>query len=353
MRPTVVDQSAPGPSTSASVPMRPGLAKRVAAVAFYLGLGPVLRLFRVGRDDSFVQHHSAQALATIFAFVAAVVIALLTWLGISYLLVFHRDLYHRIPALGLNLQLRDALLCTPALLAWAIAWLGGLGVALVGSRRTLPMIGRLARRRALLRVAFVGNVVMLTAAVLITVLAVHASSMTRDDDEPAAVYMLYDDMGVIPRWVMNLGFYRMSIAANERWGPGSVVVAPLDEYHLRLALRHGRILILACHGVEGDIISPRLLIVPPPLADTGKPAPRGLNLTNVDSDDHYGPWKFIEAEQNLRFVYVSACDGGDKAREWEQALAPAEVKTFGRLSAVAEHVVWLWSDGPRRVREVE
>jgi hypothetical protein len=52
-------------------------------------------------------------------------------------------------------------------------------------------------------------------------------------------------------------------------------------------------------------------------------------------------------------VYNSACDSGSKAGEWEQALAPAEVRTFGRLSAVIEHLLWLWSEGPRRVREME
>jgi hypothetical protein len=52
-------------------------------------------------------------------------------------------------------------------------------------------------------------------------------------------------------------------------------------------------------------------------------------------------------------VYNSACDGGEKAREWEQALAPAEVRTIGRLSAVAEHQLWLWTDAPRRIREME
>ena len=152
---------------------------------------------------------------------------------------------------------------------------------------------------------------------------------------------------------MNLGFYRVSLAAQARWGPGSVVVAPLDKHHLRLALRHGRFVFLACHGRAGEITTPGFRTTPPPLAEAGATAARGLCVANIDGDHRYGRWTLLEAGQDLRFVYNSACDSGSKAGAWEQALAPAEVRTFDRLSAVIEHLLWLWSDGPRRVREME
>jgi hypothetical protein len=275
-------------------------------------------------------------------------------MGLSYLLVYRRDLYERLPPLGgWDGPVRDVLLFAPAFLGWLVAWLGGLLLALFGSRRTLPLIKSIARRPLLLRSAIAGNTSLLAATALTTALALHTSSLTRDDDEPAAAYLLYDDMGVVPRWVMNLGFYRVSLAAQARWGPGSVVVAPLDEHHLRLALRHGRFVFLACHGQAGEITTQGLRITPSPLAEVGATAMRGLCVANDKGDDRYGQWRFLEAGQDLRFVYNSACDSGSKAGEWEQALAPAEVRTFGRLSAVVEHLLWLWSDGPNRVREME
>jgi hypothetical protein len=301
-----------------------------------------------------VQHHAAQALATILAFLAVLLGGCLYWTGLSYLLVYRRDLYERLPPLGgWDAPVRDVLLFAPVFLGWLLAWSGGFLLALFGSRRTLPLIRRLARRPFLLRLAFAGNTSLLAAAALTTALALHASSLTRDDDEPAAVYLLYDGMGVVPRWVMNLGFYRVSLAAQARWGPGSVVVAPLDEHHLRLALRHGRFVFLACHGQGGEITTPGLRITPSPPAEAGATAARGLCLANDEGDDRCGRWRLLEAGQNLRFVYNSACDGGSKAGEWEQALTPAEVRTFGRLSAVIEHLLWLWSDGPRHAREME
>jgi len=276
---------------------------------------------------------------------------LVTWLSLSYLLVDRRDLYESIPQLGLSPVLRDVLVQSPPLLVWLILWSGGIVLALVGSRRTMPFIGWVARRPRLLRVAFVGNVVLLFGAMLTTVLAVHASSLTRDDNEPASVYMLYDDMEIVPRWVFNLGFYRMSLSAREKWGPNNVVVAPLDELHLRLALRHGRFIVLACHGIDGELISSRFRIAPPAFATPSDPDAHGLCFAYFD-DYRSDPWTFLDAGQDLRFVYNSGCDCGVRAAEWDKALAPAEVRTFGRLSAVAEHIGWLWTDGPKRLQSI-
>ncbi len=345
---------APSLATPEGVPVRPGWNERLGAAVFYLGLAPLLRLFRFRRGDSYVQHHAAQALVTILAFLAVFLGYGLYWLGLSYLLVYRRDLYERLPSLGRwDAPVRDVLLFAPAFLGWLLAWLGGLLLALFGSRRTLPLIGRLARRPLLVRLALAGNACLLATAALTIALALHACSLTRDDDEPAAVYLLYDDMGIVPRWIMNLGFYRVSLAAQARWGSDSVVVAPLDEHHLWLALRHGRFVFLACHGRAGEITTRRLRITPPALAQSGTTPARGLYVATLDGDHRNGQWRFLEAGQGLRFVYNSACDSGSKAGEWEQALAPAEVRTFGRLSAVLEHLLWLWSDGPSRVREME
>jgi len=315
----------------------------------------LLRPFRFRRDNPFVQQHANQALATILVLLIVFLGGCIYWLGLSYLLVYQRDLYERLPLLGdSSAPVRDVLLFAPLLLVWFLTWLSGLLRALFGSQRTLPIIGHLARRRLLLRLAFAGNTFVLAAAALTTALALHASSLTRDDDEPAAVYLLYDDMGAVPRWVMNLAFYRVSLAAQSRWGSGNVVVGTLDEHHLRLALRHGRFVCLACHGLDGEITTAAgLRIMPPPRAEAGATPVRGLYVASLDAEHRWRPWMLLEAGPQLHLVYNSACDGGSKADEWQQALAPAEVRTFDRLSAVLEHLLWLWSEGPTRVRAME
>jgi hypothetical protein len=204
------------------------------------------------------------------------------------------------------------------------------------------------------RLAWVGNICLDVGIFLIVAATVHASSLTRQDDEPAQVYLLYDDMDLVPRWVFNLGFYRISLAATERWGNGSVVVAPLDEHHLRLVLEHGKFVFLACHGRDGDIVTPRFTVGPPRILMGDWDLPDKVGFLFVH-ETHDGEAKRVALPtgQSLRLVYNAGCDCGSKAPLWEAALAPAEVKTFDRLSTVAEHIVWLWVDGPERVRAME
>jgi uncharacterized membrane protein len=315
----------------------------------------LLRPFGVRRDDAFVQHHAAQALATILVLLAILVGGFAYWLLITYAILYQREVYETLPAPeGWSGPERDVIPLGMGLLAWLAVWCVGLMLAASGSTRALPLIGRLARRPRLVRLAWVGNALLCVGVLLTTGTALHASSLTRQDDEPAPVYLLYDDLGIVPRWVFNLGFYRIARAATARWGPASVVVAPLDEHHLRLALRHGRFVFLACHGQDGYIVTPRLWINPPPLSAPGLEQSRHcLYVASREAEDSEEPWTVLPAGESLQLVYNSACDCGVKADEWEEGLAPAEVRTFGRLSTVAEHIVWLWDSGPDRVRAME
>jgi hypothetical protein len=51
-----------------AIPDLPSWKARLTAAGFYLGLGPLLLLFGIHSGDPFIQHHAAQALATILAF---------------------------------------------------------------------------------------------------------------------------------------------------------------------------------------------------------------------------------------------------------------------------------------------
>jgi hypothetical protein len=55
---------------------------------------------------------------------------------------------------------------------------------------------------------------------------------------------------------------------------------------------------------------------------------------------------------DLQFVYLSECNSGKKAPEWEKVFAPAEVVTFDRLSGAMEHLWWLWFDAPDRLKQI-
>lgn len=137
--------------------------------------------------------------------------------------------------------------------------------------------------------------------------------------------MLYDDMDSYPRWVFALGFYRIARAAEAQWGPGQVDVQPFTLENLISARQDAQFLFLATHGSAS-----------------------GLNM----GEDKITPDRVAGMPEatKLRFVYITGCDSGSQQEAWEAAFAPAEVITFDRLSAIVEHIWWLWVQGPQRLQ---
>jgi hypothetical protein len=52
-----------------------------------------------------------------------------------------------------------------------------------------------------------------------------------------------------------------------------------------------------------------------------------------------------DAGGQLGYVYFAACYAGNLESEWRTILAPAEVKTYARISYVEEHFLWVWTKG--------
>ncbi|MGH7139667.1 MAG: hypothetical protein ACREHD_28340 [Pirellulales bacterium] len=321
----------------------------MCTVACYAGLAPLFRLAR-RREDPFFDLHAAQAAIFWLLLDVTIFLSLAYLAGVSAMIVYARGIYERLPNVsGLAPPERDGIPVTAAVLVWLAAVAAAAVLAAFGQQRSWPIVGRLARRPRVLRLAWVANTVSLLLAALILVAALHASTFTRDDERPANVYVLYDDMGGIPRWVMNLGFYRLSTAATERWGPESVVVAHLDAPHLRSALENGQVVFLACHGADGEILARSLTVIPASAAASLPDQPqKGVLAITKRGRERLCDW--IEPGANLRFVYNAACDGGRKQDAWRASFAPVEVKTFDRLSLVVEHWHWVWFTAPRLIR---
>jgi hypothetical protein len=273
-------------------------------------------------DARLAEHdRSARALRVIaFGSACAFVPVLLVALSLSY----HGETLVPAPAIATGVVL--VTLVTFPVAAWAIS----IGAALLGRSARLPLVAPLAESSHLPRVHRTARWTLLGlvlgSALTVTGLALDADALARDDcREPAACYMLYNDLGEhYPAWIFKLGFWRIARAARARWGPGSVVVAPLNRWTLHEALAHGRFVFLATHGAEGDVCL---------------------------EDWRFGPdyVRTIGHGDDLRLVYITACEGGLRAGDWRAALCPAQVYTFPRLSAVQEHVYWLWFRGPASV----
>ena len=309
--------------TVASEQTQPEWKHRVLALGFYFGLAPFFWRSRLRRDNTFLHHHAEQAVALFFVLLLILLLFAFVIAVLSYTMIYHRGLYDRIHPEGRALSVtRKLFLC------WLVFWAYGGGLAVAGSPRHLPLIAFLARRKRLLSTTVLAWAILYGAMAAAIPVTVHAASLARCDDAPAEVYMLYENVGRFPRWLFTLGFYRVSAAARERWGPDSAVVVKLSEDAIRSALRQGRFVFIGSHGMAQGL-----------LLERGFLKPEDIQAMGVNPE--------------LEFVYLTSCDSGTQKERWEKAFAPARVITYDRLTAVVEHAWWLWARGPDVVRQLK
>ena len=297
---------------------------RLLNISFYFGFAPLFSFYRVFTRRAFsTNYHFRHALALSFLLFCSL-FAFAAVFGIHQVILFSsRALFSFLP-LETSFYVLGILLS-----GCLVLWLVGVVTAAIGTSPRILLLSGITRRKRLMWFSIAWSIFLQACIVLVVTAAIYSTHLARAEATSADVYMLYDDMGYVPRWVFTLSFYRESRAATDRWGGGSVVVAPLSEPALNRALRNGRFVFIASHGVKGDI-----------LLSGGIPYwPRDVDRANI------GP--------RLQYVYLAGCDTGLLRASWKNALAPAEVKTFDRLSSPAEHFFWLLRDGPKAINTLE
>lgn len=291
-----------------------------AALLAYAGLGPFLYYPVKRRKDSFLNFHFAQAGALWFVF-WLLVAAFLAGAGImSYVLVFYRDIYQG------ALHERTLLnFFRRAFLVWGVFLSFGAGSAVLGRIFDLPVLARLARRRWVVGTALVLQGFLLVILALLVPIAAYTSMSVRGDDGAADVVLLYEDIDRYPRWLFTSAYYPLTRVAQHRFGSEGVVVRKLTQESLAAAVQNARFVFVGSHGkAEGLLLDHKWF------------PPEGVAA--------------MPKSEHLEFVYLASCDSGAQADAWRKAFAPAEVITYDRLTAVIEHVWWLWTEGPRRIR---
>lgn len=336
---------------------RPGLSERLLCFANYLGAAPLTRLWRSKRDEVFFTHHFTQAMAVLFCLASAFIGFYLLdtvrcLVFIAFPQVAQQVTEHWVPFL----RFVDYALWLP-IIALATIWIMPMVFALCGSTRQLPLLKQLARRSWIIRLSLVFNTLILASIPIITVFAIHATSLTRTSHDGASVYFLYDEGVPVPRWVFTLGMYRITLQADRNWRKESTVVDHLNRANLRTALASGRVVILATHGQQGYAVTyyaPEYLCVGAP--DTGTTnennSPHFLHMKLLQPDNHWGKWENVAVNDNLKLAYLFACHGGEKASQWEEHLSPARVITYNRISTVYDHAWWFAFTGPKLLAQL-
>ena len=342
---------------------RPDLSNRILSAACYLGLAPLARLWRA-RSGPFVQHHQRQAMAALFCgFLLLTTVFGLFELGLSaFFILFPKVEESMTEHWGWLGEYAGYALWLP-MLALAAVWLTLLGLALAGSTWPIPGLRALSDRAWVVRGTFCANAVAWLLLPCLLVFGLYAVSLTQRSREGAAVYFLYDEGIPVPRWFYAMGLSRIARQAEHNWGRCCTVLDRLTQQTLQTALASGRVVILATHGADGyagTYYTPETLIVGP--ASLGATDERGRSRFlqtsilpyNWESwnrlhEGKWDRWENVPVGSQVELVYLFACQGGKRAPEWREHLAPARVISYNRLSAVWDHAWWFAFSGPSQV----
>lgn len=290
--------------------------ERAAALLLYLGFLPILFVHRSKEPSTYLAVHRNQAL-TLYAFLGVVFLLLLLLVGaLSYGMVYHRDLVESGPTEVWLLSFIRKLL-----IVWLVFWAYSVFRALRGSAVPVPYLAVLSSRRYLHRVGMAALTAIFTVLFTIVPLLVVADAQVTDAVEGGSVFMVYEDQGRFPRCLFSLAVFPMARASIKHYGPGSIVLLPISPESIQAAIQHGVVVIIASHGTSNGL-----------LLEKGYFTPSDL-LPRENSD-------------RLKYVYFAGCDSGTQRSAWEEALRPAQVHTYDRLTPVLEHLWWFWTKGP-------
>lgn len=299
------------------------MSRRVLAATLYLGIAPFFVCARRFRAQPFLLHHYKQAMGLILLGLLFLLLTILLVAGISFMMVYFRPAYDAFhPEALLRSFMRKLFI------VWATITVFSIVLALLGSCRPVLFIHRLGAWKRLVTMAAVSAWALYAMGGMGVLLAWRADRMVRDDPRPGEAYLLFEDNDLFPRPLLSLGFYRVSAAARQKWGEDSVVMLKLSEESLRRALREGRFVFIGSHGTAQGIIMKEGFIEPEQVQE-------------------------MQKNPVLQFVYLAGCDSGAKRTTWETAFYPAAVVTYDRLTAVLEHIWWLWMRGPEIVRQLD
>lgn len=292
---------------------------RLLAALLYLGAAPGVWFVRDRIRSPFLAHHLRQALGVFALLPVTALIFVIAVAIISVTMIYWRELYEGIAVerLLINFSRR-------VFLGWLVFWGFAMLHTVFASVSPVPIIHRIMRFGRVLTLTAVLCIAAYATVGLAGALTLHAESVLRSSASQGKAYFLYEDVDRFPRAMFALGFYRLALAAREAWGTDSAVLLPLERETIERALREGTFVFIGSHGMKKGLL--------------------------VDGD-----WFTVEdarragGNSDLDFIYLTGCD---QPQAWIDALAPAEVVTFGRLTAVVEHIWWMWVTGPAKLRAV-
>ena len=300
---------------------------RIISCLFYLG-STLFSPSRLSREagDSVVNRHFKKALIVSLILNFCIFLSGFIWfIVVSAFAVFSP---RSIEAFFISGRFFVVYISSIILLFGISIWLCHVFASLIGKEIKLKPLAAF-EKKGILYIAYFSQIFSLVLILIVMSISIHSYRLSLKVAKPARVYMLYDDMGFVPKWIFTLGFYRVQLAAQKRWGAGCVAIEPITHGRLKEALDNASLLFISVHGEWSY----------------GEYAGQFHFFDEKREKMYlYGPdqIKRLGVGKNMRFVYLAHCHGGLLAEEWADAFHPAEIKSFDHISTYPEHIYWLW-----------
>jgi len=295
------------------------LFRKIIVILNYLGLAPILWLFRRRIRDEVVKFHVSQAIVLFFWFLLLIIFLLITVALLSIIILYFPDFYQQ-----WEVELWFISIARKLVLCWLLFLCFGLGGALLNSDNPLPFVSFWLRRRKLMLFTEIINLFLFCCAFSLVIIVVCSRMLMYPQLNSPKVYVLYDNLDYLPNWIFEVAFFPIVKTGYKVYGRGSVSEKIIAKESLTEALENAEVIFIASHGMEDGILYSKGTI----------------RVEDIQS---------IKKNPNLKFVYLASCKSGMLKEMWDNAFAPAKVLTYSRMTATFEHVWWFWSKGPKVV----
>jgi hypothetical protein len=300
---------------------KPEVAQRFLALSLYLGFAPSVWFCRKRFSSSYLNNHYGQSMA-LWGLLGTMTASLIFMvLVLSILMIRYQEWME-----SQTVEVWIISFGRKCLLVWLVFWLYSVWRCLRGIAVLVPYLAVLSMSFWFHRAGVACASLFFVAVTALVPLTIQADQLVVNHPDHGKIYMLYDDLGIFPRGLFSVAMYRLAYEGQKKWGYGSAVLLPLDRDGINHALSTGIFVFVGSHGTA-----------------------QGLLLR----DGYYRPADVPEnSGKDLAYVYLAGCDSGVQREAWEEALHPAKVKTYDRLTPTLEHLWWLWTEGPGIVRNL-
>ncbi len=247
-------------------------------------------------------------------------------IAFAFLIVYWGDGYYHF-----NLETIQNYFFGICLIIFCILWIYCFISDILSKKKLSDFLNRFVNSIIIHKLSVLFQVLFIFIIIAVVVISLKANRIYEYKPGKEKIYLLYDDSYHLPKIILASIFYPMIIGTVEKFGEGSFKMAVITPESFNEAFHKAKLLFIASHGDEEGI--------------------KILNDTNLVFRPNDIP--SISDRPNLQFVYLTGCNLSTKTNDWIKALSGTKMVVFNRYSAMLEHLLWIWKDADKEIKDLK